>query len=311
MLNCVLSRFGTSPDDATTFFSGFEKMIVSSFADVSAAISAHYNFSVDKFPMSGPDGLVSPHYGLWRSDTSECVGNAVSAKYNPHTTEDIVTLVEAARLAFDGELSLDMLWRQGHHLILKPTRESAVTIYGDDKIIPKLSIYGGFGGTPFMGDAGFHRYTCANLAHLTRVHNVSATIRHTASMRDKMQLLVAKFELLRASWVETQTQIREMNERRFSVAGFMLDLFGAPPTEGRGRTVAESRIEKILGRLVSERSKLGIPQDTDASGWMLWNAVQGYLQHDVTRKEANKTLRGLDTWNDPILAKAEALALGA
>ena len=284
--------------------------IVSSFNEVSTVVSSVYNFSVDKFPLSGPDGLKTAHYGLFRSDTSENVGNAVSGKYVPHTVEDISTLVEAARQAFDGELSVTAHWNQGHQLILQPTRNAAATVYGDDKIIPKLSIFGGFGGTGFKADLGFFRYTCSNLAFLSRVVGVSANIRHTLSMRDRIDNLVTRFATIRDSWQATQEQIAVMADRQLSITRFMAELFPKDlSATGRGLTVAEKRVETILGRLMLEREKLGMAQADTASGWMLWNAVQGYTQHNATRKIANVDLRGLATWDDPIVNRAEQLAL--
>ena len=36
-----------------------------------------FNFTVDKFPLSGPDGMKTPFYGLFRSDNCQSVGTAV------------------------------------------------------------------------------------------------------------------------------------------------------------------------------------------------------------------------------------------
>ena len=37
---------------------------------VSDQVRSTFNFTVDKFPLSGPDGMSTPLYGLFRSDTS-------------------------------------------------------------------------------------------------------------------------------------------------------------------------------------------------------------------------------------------------
>ena len=59
-----------------------------------------FDFSVDKFPLYGPDNMPTPHFGLFRSDNSECVGKSVSARYVPHNTDDILAITEAAAEAF-------------------------------------------------------------------------------------------------------------------------------------------------------------------------------------------------------------------
>ena len=45
---------------------------------VSDKIRSTFNFSVDKFPLSGPDGMSTPLYGLFRSDNSSLVGSNLS-----------------------------------------------------------------------------------------------------------------------------------------------------------------------------------------------------------------------------------------
>ena len=42
------------------------------------SVKAAFPFSVDKYPLSGPDGMRTDLYGLFRSDNAEHVGKAVS-----------------------------------------------------------------------------------------------------------------------------------------------------------------------------------------------------------------------------------------
>ena len=37
-------------------------------------VRSAFDFTVDKFPLSAPDGMSTPWYGLFRSDSSEVVG---------------------------------------------------------------------------------------------------------------------------------------------------------------------------------------------------------------------------------------------
>ena len=65
--------------------------------NIVATIRQRYDFTVDKLPLRGPDNLNTPWYGLFRSDIGQPVGGgSVSERYMPHTTDDIVALVEAA-----------------------------------------------------------------------------------------------------------------------------------------------------------------------------------------------------------------------
>lgn len=291
------------------------RFTVSSASEVSALCQENYNFEVQRLPLNGPDNMRTPHYGLFRSDSGECIGNAVSAKYVPHQTAHVSAIVEAARQIFDGELSVDFYWNEGHFMVIQPTRRSIHEVYMGDKIIPRVTVSAGYDGKGFKASAGFFRFVCTNLARLQTVHNTSRTIRHTLSFQDRFDSLLNDFSILESSWSDTLATVARMNANRIKVSEFMVSLFGDVSKEsGRARTVAENKIEKILGRLVAESAKLGIAIDPSgagtASGWMLWNAVQGFLQHDATRKESDSTLKAYQTFDDVLLAKAESLALG-
>lgn len=291
---------------------------LSSASEISSFLASQYNFDVLRLPLHGPDNMPTPHCGLFRSDLSgsdACIGNAVSPKYVPHQTRHVAGVVEAARQIFDGELSIDCYWNEGHFLVIQPTRRSVLEIAKGDKVIPRLTIHAGYDGKGFKASAGFFRFVCTNLARLQSVAGTSRTIRHTLSFEDKFDNLLRDFSVLDASWQTTVEKINRMNANRIKVADFMFSLFGdVQSKDGRAKTVAINTIEKILGRLVRESEKLGIVIDAsgagDASGWMLWNAVQGYLQHDSTRKESDATLKGYQTFDDALLAQAESLALG-
>ena len=81
-----------------------------------------FNFSVDKFPLYGPDNMPTPHFGLFRSDNSECVGKSVSARYVPHNTDDILAITEAAAEAFVESICRNL----GHIFRLGPMKEVAL-----------------------------------------------------------------------------------------------------------------------------------------------------------------------------------------
>ena len=91
---------------------------------IGETVRNEFGFSVDKFPLSGPDGLRTPHYGLFRSDTGACIGrNSVSGRYVPHTTDDVLALVEAAGSTFGGVQDVRCFFRHGHYIAVQPTKE--------------------------------------------------------------------------------------------------------------------------------------------------------------------------------------------
>ena len=289
---------------------------VASFGEVENLVRESFPFEVLKLPCNGVlqgEAYKTRFCSLHRDDTGEPVGeSSVSPKYVPHTLEDVCTLLEAARQAFDGELSVDCFWQDAHILVVKPTQEAFFELYSQERIIPKLAIDAGFAGKAFKASLGFYNSICSNLAILSSVYNVSRSIRHTLSMRDRLDALVTDFQTVRGSWQETQATIARMNAKRVIVADVIRDVFGDIPDKGKGRTQAENRIEKIISRVYRECQENGLQFDgKTTSGWRLWNALQGALQHDFTRKETDPTLRALATWNDQDLFKLERTILAS
>jgi hypothetical protein len=293
---------------------------VESFNDARGVIESTFTNEVANLPLAKFNNDVGPNFnGLFLVDADgipiESVGDSsVSPKYTPHTREHVFTLLEAARQAFDGSLMVDCRWKNGHVIVIQPTTETAVNVYGHDKIVPKLQIFGGFAGKGFRASLGFYRFLCANMAMLQLVHNVNVNLRHTQSINGKLDALVDQFQTIRESWTATQERIKEMQERKVLVKDVLAQVFGEVPKDGKGKTQAENRIEKVVNRLIREHSELGLTigktdNEYHTNGWMMWNAIQGAFQHDFTRKEGDVMLRGLDTWNDATLAKAEKVIL--
>ena len=81
----------------------------------------------------------------------------------------------------------------------------------------------------------------------------------------------------------------------------------------RAVTVHRDRTEAIFKRLQSERFRTGRDRMTgtfEVSAWEAFNAVQGYVQHDATRKGSPSDFaRIIQASNDAAVKKAETLAL--
>ena len=130
-----------------------------------------FNFGVEKFPLRGPDNMVTPWYGLFRTDLGVSVGpTSVSSRYEPHTTDDVISLVESAAAAFDDDVKLTCAFRDGHHVSVAPADDARRTIYGTrDNIFPRIVISAGYNGSPFRAHMGYYRDLCDNLSILRTV----------------------------------------------------------------------------------------------------------------------------------------------
>jgi hypothetical protein len=271
---------------------------------VESAVRGAFPFDVAKFPLQGPDNMATPHYGMFRSDNGVCVGMACKKGYEPHTTDDIVTLAEAAFSAFDGGCKVNGYWREGHYLTIAPSDSYRRNVFGKDSIWPRLVIRAGYDGKPFSASLGFYRDACKNLAILqTAGVSVSRTIRHCSKLRRVMPELVDTFRSLANSWGAVVSTAQEMDSRQVDLADFLRQVYPLPEnaTQRTADNYAE-RVTRIVRRILSERVALGRRGQADyatATAWEAFNGVQGYTQHDVARRGRNSEL---DSFGRAVLA---------
>lgn len=280
------------------------------------SVRSAFAFEVEKFPLAGPDGLHTPWYGLFRSDNGGVVGNgSVTSKYVPHTTEDIIALVDAASVVFGGVASVDCYFRDGHYVVIQPTKEQRLELCKADSVFPRLMIRAGYDGKAAKISIGSWRDLCANLHIMRSVHSSTVSIRHSSNLRTHMDALIADFQRLEKGWDSVTNAIQRMEANRVSMVNFLDAIYGKPdPDSKRSVTEHQNRTEAIFKRLQREAAARGetIGADFTVSGWLAFNAVQGFIQHDTTRKGRNKGTDGaglLLSLNDANVHKAEQLAL--
>jgi hypothetical protein len=289
------------------------EMITCNVAD---KVRSAFNFSIDKFPLRGPENMATPFYGLFRSDTGAAVGyGSVSDRYTPHTTDDVLALVEAAGVAFDGVADVKCYFDHGHYVTVQPTKEQRLAVYGTrDNVFPRIVIDAGYGGQAFRASLGMYRDACRNMMILRQAEGTNVAIRHTSSLRLQMDELIATFASLEAGWGNLTAVVQQMQSREVRMVEFLNAIYGEPKSdERRSVTMHRHRTEAIFRRLSSERMVTGrgsLGSDFVVTGWEAFNAVQGYVQHDSIRRgrptEMERIVRAL---HDGKVAQAERLAL--
>lgn len=271
-----------------------------------------FNFTVDKLRLSGPDGFTTPYYGLFKSDTNECL-NAVTAKYHPHTTDDVVVLVEAAQAAFDDSVSVQCHWRNGHNVIIQPNAEHRRAVYGTaDNIFPRMFINAGYNDRPFNAGLGMHRDACLNLMRLKMVSGTSVSIRHTQSLRPRLNELIDVFSGLKEGWKSVTEVVAEMESRQVSLVSFLDAVYPlAADATPRSVTIHRNRTEEIVRRVQAECWRTGrvFGQDFMVSRWMAYNSVNGYVQHVQRANKLGRMDQVLASLEDAAVDRAEAVAL--
>lgn len=267
--------------------------VVSSASEV---VREAFNFTVDRFPLSGPESLRTPWYGLFRSDTCEVVGNgSVSKVYVPHTTDDVCALVDAAAEAFGDDIQCQTHFQNGHYVNVVPSNAGRLAVFGTDTVFPRLIIRAGYDGRAFSATMGYYRDVCKNLSMMRQVKGLTISIRHTRGLRSKMDDLIAAFQGIKGSWDTLTTVINRLSTQEVRMSDFLNKIYSPPSAEQlalaatgqkvRGVTVHADRTRKIWERLNRERNALGLPamQDT-VTAWEAYNAIQGYVQHDASGK---------------------------
>ncbi len=278
-----------------------------------------FNFTVDKFPLSGPDNMQTPFYGLFRSDTQKVVSDrAVTKQYVPHTTDDVCAIVEATEAAFDHNANVRCHFRMGHYVDIAPNNEMRRSIFGTaDNEFPRIIVSAGYNGKSFKASMGYYRDLCRNLAMMRRVSGTTVSIGHRSNLRPQMDQLIADFTELGQSWDKLTETITAMQSRQVRLADFLRDVYGEPTADaGRAVTIHKNRTEAIFRRVMDERRRSGRDQFNalyEVSAWEAYNAVQGFAQHDATRRKGfdNDFDRILMASRDPNVLKAEELLLAA
>lgn len=292
-------------------------------------ITNTFDFTVDKFPLFGPDNQPTDQYGLFRSDTGYLKGvKSVSQRYVPHTTDDVIALCEAAQHAFDCEVDVQAHFRNGHYVSIAPTIGFRKSIYGSaDNIWPRFIVSGGFDGKGFKAILGWWRDACDNMAWMRKVKTFAVSIRHTSGLRGAMDSLIRDFSQLKDGWTDLTTLIEQMESREVRMTDFLNEVYGQPSDEAIYRvevlkqkvkeyTVHRDRTEEIFHRLEQERQKTGRPLHNGVqvvSAWEAYNSVQGWTQwQSITRSRYNTSFdKILKAGNSAEVLRAEELALQA
>jgi hypothetical protein len=301
-----------------------------SVSDVSSAVRSAFDFTVDKFPLFGPDNMSTDQYGLFRSDTGYLTGvKSISKQYVPHSTDDVCALVEAASTAFGGHLDLKCHWRNGHYVSISPTLEKRRSVYGSaDAIWPRIMLRGGFDGKGFKATMGYWRDLCLNMSMLETVESTSVSIRHSSNLRSKMDELIHSFEGLKNGWDNLTEVAANMQSRTVNRLDYVREVFADrmpseeqltllainPNAKIRGLAVWNKMLDSMQNRLDDEsrRSNREVGRK-EISAWEAFNMVQGYVQHDAQAKNGFKDQfsRILRAANDRHVKRAAQLAMSA
>lgn len=283
-----------------------------------------FNQGVQKYPLTGPDGMKTGYYGLFDQYGNVIGTSSVTKKYHAHTDDQIKQLARAAVEAFDGTMNIEASFNCGHHFVLTPSREMRKAIYGTaDNVWGRIIVRAHYIIGSVLAAVGLHRDACDNLMMMREVESSRITIDHNSFLDSKMDDLIKQFLNLKKSWTLVADQAAEMEANTVVLAEFLREIFPAPvgteekPLTSKIISNYEMKLETMFQRVIDERDRTGRPTITSGygvkvSGWEAFNAVQGYMQHKSRRRVDNdlsRAFKAMDGISGNIVHKAEQLAL--
>lgn len=271
--------------------------------------------SVSMAKLWGPDNTPTHHFGLFRDDNFECIGNAVRKNYVPHTIDDVVALTEAAIHTWGNlDCRVSTHFDNGHYVVVAPSKKyQREAFQRGDYVHPRFVVRAGYDGKAFKATLATYVHKCSNLVLISAQDSYSVSIRHSSKLRERMPELIDQFSTLGASWESMVAEIAAMQQRELDVATFLRQVFPLPSTPtSRIVNNYDARIRSIVNRIARERNQVGkaIGNLEKATAWKLYNGVQGYYQHDARRRGNPELLeRALSTFRQAEVSTALQLAL--
>ena len=284
----------------------------STTSTVSQQVRDAFNFGIQKLPLSGPDNLSTPVYGLFRDDTGDFVGsNGVTKRYTPHTTEDVCALVDAcAEVVGMESCKLSTYWNNGHFVTIQPSKEYRQAVIGTkDSIWPRFILSAGFDKVAYKGSMGFWRDNCRNMQELRSLSSTHFSFRHTSSLTGKISDLISKFERLAGSWDKMLETIRNMQDTKMSFDDLIAEVYPVnEDASARQKSNRDATIAAIERRINNEAFDLGYASlqrhgNRTITAWQALTGVQGHYQHNATFRGigSNRTASGYRTGMEHIL----------
>ena len=223
--------------------------------------------------------------------------------------DQAITAFKAVRSMGGDDIEMRANFHKGYYVSFaqKIEHRNRRFMFENDVLIPSYNFRFSYDSTS-NGDGGAKRIVCSNLITTRKIAGFHFSVRHTKNMGEKMIAIENGIAKIAQNWEAFMEYCEAMAKTSFDLVKFYAEIYGDKPDSKRGVTVWQNRLEAIEKRLRGESSKLGI---SPTNGWLIFNAIQGYLSHDATRKEGEFLVRSDLANSSPELAKAESLILGA
>ena len=283
----------------------------------------------EKFPkqiikrrLFGPYGEETGVYGLFDENRNFIGRSSVTERYVPHQLEHIRPIVESV-LGLPGfeNPKVRAEWKNGHYIRMRPSDDYRREITKGDSIWPQLDLWFGLGGLPARGRLPLQRDACSNLMMVRNSSEINFSIKHTKSLETRIATIQDQFWNIVAKWDEVVDHCRNMHAKRINLKHLLAEIYPAPKNDSKqAATKHNDKLNAIWSRVMRESHKLNLETPSLANpittGWMAFNAIQGYRQHDAIRtsekgmtREQKEFNRSVSVLEDSTVQRAEELIL--
>ena len=284
---------------------------------------------LEKFPkhitkrqLFGPSGEETGVYGLFDEHNRFVGRGSVTDRYVQHQLHHIRPIIGSV-LGLPGFRNpiVEARWKEGHYIRIRPDDDYRREIFKGDSIWPQLDLWFGLGGLPARGRLPMKRDACDNLMMPRNSSEINFSIKHTKSLETRVARIQDQFHTIVANWDSVVDHCREMHAKRINLKDLLAEMFPEPNGDSkRATTNHNDKINAIWSRITRESYKLNLETPTLASpmttGWMAYNAIQGYRQHTASRKgekgmsrERKEFERSVSVLDDSTVQRAEELIL--
>ena len=284
---------------------------------------------LEKFPkhitkrmLFGPSGEETGVYGLFDEHNRFVGRGSVTDRYVPHQLEHVRPIIESV-LGLPGfeEPDVRAEWKSGHYIRIRPNDSYRREIIKGDTIWPQLDLWFGLGGLPARGRLALQRDACSNLMMVRNSSEINFSIKHTKSLETRIATIQDQFHSIVAKWDEVVDHCRNMHAKRINLKHLLAEIYPAPKSDAKQSTTKHNdKINAIWSRVMRESHKLNLETPSLANpittGWMAFNAIQGYRQHTASRngekgmtKDQKEFNRSVSVLEDSTVQRAEELIL--
>ena len=277
-----------------------------------------------KKPLLGPNGEETGVFGLFDEKGNFIGRSSVTDRYIPHQFSEHVRPIIKSVLGLPGfkNAKLEANWKEGHYIRIRPDDDYRREVFKGDSIWPQLDLWFGLGGLPARGRLPMKRDACDNLMMPRNSSEINFSIKHTKSLETRVAAIQDQFNAIVANWDAVVEHCKEMHAKRINLKDLLAEMFPAPQGDSkRATTNHNDKINAIWSRVMRESHKLNLESPSLATnpyttGWMAYNAIQGYRQHTASRKgergmshDRKEFERSVSVLDDSTVQRAESLIL--